>query len=95
MKALFLPLAAALLVSPAVQAACTPDEITAKAEQLAERVNQLTQNDPERARQLNEEIRQDEDRRTAEQLGDECEAYDRRMRQLEEAERQGGMPSGQ
>ncbi len=94
MKTLLASLAAALLASPGVHAACTPDEVTAKAEQLAERVNQLTRNDPERAKRLNEAIRQEDDKRTAEQLGDECEAYDRRMRQLEEAERQAGMPSG-
>ncbi len=58
MKLLMIALTAAALASPTVHAACTPDEVNAKAEQLAERVNQLTKSNPERAKEINEEIRQ-------------------------------------
>ncbi|CJL07623.1 Uncharacterised protein [Streptococcus pneumoniae] len=92
MKILTITLTAALLASPAVHAACTPDEVNAKAEQLAERVNQLTQSNPERAKEINEEIQQMQAKRTADQLGDECEAYDKRLKQIEEAEREADIP---
>ena len=42
MKLLTMTLTAALLASPAVHAACTTDEVNAKADELAKRVNQLT-----------------------------------------------------
>jgi len=92
MKLLIATLASALLAAPAAHAACTPDEVNAKAEQLAERVNQLTLNDPQRAREINEEIRRMEAKRSANQLGDECEAYERRLQQIEEAERSADIP---
>lgn len=88
MRYLIVPFAAALLASQGAYATCTPEEVTAKAEQLAERVNQLTQSDPQRAKEINEEIRQMEAKRTADQLGDECEAYDKRLQQIEQAESQ-------
>ena len=49
MKLLTITLTAALLASPAVHAACTTDEVNAKAEQLAQRINQLTESNPQRA----------------------------------------------
>jgi hypothetical protein len=92
MKLLTITLTAALLASPAVQAACTTEEVNAKAEQLAQRINQLTESNPQRAKEINEEIRQMEAKRTADQLGDECEAYDKRLKQIEEAEREADIP---
>ncbi|EIK52607.1 hypothetical protein YO5_14301 [Stutzerimonas stutzeri TS44] len=86
MRHLIVPLVVALLASPGAYATCTPDEVTAKAEQLAERVNQLARSDPQRAREINEEIREMQARRTADQLGDECQAYDKRLQQIEQAE---------
>lgn len=87
MKYLMIPLAAALLASQPALAECTTDQINVKAEQLAERVNQLTENDPERAAEINEELREMEVKRTADELGDECQAYDRRLQHVEEAEK--------
>ena len=92
MRMLTITLTAALLASPAVHAACTTDEVNAKAEQLAQRINQLTESNPQRAKEINEEIRQMEAKRTADQLGDECEAYDKRLQQIEEAEREADIP---
>ena len=54
MKLLTMTLTAALLASPAVHAACTTDEVNAKADELAKRVNQLTESNPERAKEINE-----------------------------------------
>ena len=92
MKKPIIALAISLLASQAAFAQCTPDEVDAKARELAERVNQLTENDPERAREINEEIRQMDAKRTADQLGDECEAYERRLQQIEEAEKRADIP---
>lgn len=87
MKFLMIPLAVALLASQPVFAECTTDQVNAKAKQLAERVNQLTESDPERAEEINEELRKMEVKQTAEQLGDECQAYDKRLQHIEEAEK--------
>lgn len=92
MKKSIIALAAGLLVSQAAFAQCTPDEVDAKARELAERVNQLTESNPERAREINEEIRRMDAKRTADQLGDECEAYERRLQQIEEAEKRADIP---
>ena len=92
MKMPIIALAISLLASQAAYAQCTPEEVDAKARELAERVNQLTENDPERAREINEEIRQMDAKRTADQLGDECEAYERRLQQIEEAEKRADIP---
>lgn len=86
MKYLMIPLAAALLASQPALAECTTDQINAKAQQLAERVNQLTESDPERAAEINEQLREMEVKQTADQLGDECQAYDKRLQHVEEAE---------
>lgn len=86
-KYLMIPMTALLLAGQPVFAQCTTDEINAKAEELAERVNQLTENDPQRAAKINEELKDMEVKRTAEQLGDECEAYDTRLKHVEQAEK--------
>jgi hypothetical protein len=92
MKKPIIALAISLFASQAAFAQCTPAEVDVKARQLAERVNQLTESNPERAREINEEIRQMEAKRTADQLGDECEAYERRLQQIEEAEKRADIP---
>lgn len=87
MKYLIIPLTAMLLASQPVFAQCTTDQINAKAQELAERVNQLTESDPKRAAEINEELRDMEVKQTAEQLGDECETYDKRLEHVEQAEK--------
>ena len=87
MKYLMIPLTAMLLASQPVFAQCTTDQINAKAQELAERVNQLTENDPNRAAEINEELKDMEVKQTAEQLGDECETYDTRLKHVEQAEK--------
>ncbi|MGK9064731.1 hypothetical protein [Stutzerimonas chloritidismutans] len=94
MKRLMIPLALAVLASQPVLAdeqldeQCTPDVIEAKARELAERVNALTKSNPERAAEINEELRDMEVKQTAEQLGSECEAYEKRMEHVREAEKE-------
>lgn len=65
--------------------ACTPDEITIKAKELAANVHTLTQNDPQKAVEIYREVRKMRDKYTAESLPNECAAYERRLQELEEA----------
>lgn len=92
MKYLMIPLAAALLASPGAYAACSAADVQAGAERLAERVAQLTEGDPERAEKINQELRELEMKRTADELGDECEAYERRLKHVEQAEKEADIP---
>lgn len=88
MRRLILPLTLALLASQPVFAdQCTTDEINQKAKELADRVSALTENNPKRAAEINEELRDMEVKQTAEQLGNECEAYDKRIEHVEQAEK--------
>ena len=88
MKYLMIPLAAVLLASQPAFAQCTTDMINAKAQELAERVSQLTERDPERAAEINEQLREMQVKRTADELGNECEAYERRLQHIEQAEKE-------
>jgi len=89
MKRLLIPVTLALLASQPVFAdQCTTDEINAKAKQLADRVNELTESSPERAAEINQELRDMEVKQTAEQLGSECEAYEKRIEHVEQAEKE-------
>lgn len=93
MKYLMIPLALAVLASPGAYAAsCTAADVEASAARLAERVAQLTEGDPERAARINEELREAENKRTADELGTECEAYERRLQHIEQAEKEAGLP---
>lgn len=92
MKYLMIPLAAALLASQPAFAQCTTDMINAKAEELAERVSQLTERNPERAAEINEELKEMEVKQTADELGDECQAYERRLQHIEQAEKDADIP---
>lgn len=93
MKYLMIPLAAALLASQPAFAQCTTNMINAKAEELAERVSQLTERNPERAAEINEELKEMEVKRTADELGDECQAYERRLQHIEQAEKDADIPA--
>ena len=89
MKRLMIPITLALLASQPVFAdQCTTDEIAAKAKQLADRVNALTESNPKRAAEINQELRDMEVKETAEQLGSECEAYEERIKHVEQAEKE-------
>lgn len=82
-------LAIAMLLSAPfwANAACTTDEAAAKAEQLAAKVKQVTESNPEKAREINEEMKalKPETREKANE--DECAIYDKRMKELDEADK--------
>lgn len=55
--------------------ACTADEATAKAQELAAKIEEITQRDPQRAAVLGEELKQAQP---------DCDAYDQLLQELEE-----------
>ncbi|MFP3493310.1 hypothetical protein SB759_03715 [Pseudomonas sp. SIMBA_059] len=65
--------------------ACTPEEATAKREQLAREVTQLTQQNPAKAEQINAELKKMDVDTTAADLPDKCQLIDQRLKDLEEA----------
>ncbi|MCM2360745.1 hypothetical protein [Pseudomonas sp. SR18] len=79
-----LTIAAALLTAlPAW--ACTPDEATAKREQLATQVAKLTEQNPSKAKEMNDELQKmDLDTESAE-FPDKCQLIDARLEELREA----------
>lgn len=63
--------------------ACTADEATAKAQELAAKVDEITQRAPERAALLRQELKEMKPQAAGQQTTD-CDAYDQRLRELEE-----------
>ncbi|CRM55634.1 MULTISPECIES: hypothetical protein [Pseudomonas] len=65
--------------------ACTPEEATAKREQLAREVTQLTEQNPTKAKEMNDELQKmDLDTESAE-FPDKCQLIDARLKELKEA----------
>lgn len=77
--------AALTLCASAPALACSAAEATQKAEQLAAKVNEITRDDPDRAEELHEELEQMRLKTSSDELESACEAYDQRMRELDEA----------
>ena len=65
--------------------ACTPDEATTKREQLAQEVTRLTEQNPTKAKEINDELQKmDLDTQSAE-FPDKCQLIDARLKELKEA----------
>ncbi|WP_248750658.1 hypothetical protein [Pseudomonas sp. MWU15-20650] len=79
-----LTVAAALLTAlPAW--ACTPEEATAKREQLAKEVSKLTQQNPAKAKEINDELQHMNLDTASADLPDKCQLIDQRLKELDEA----------
>ena len=65
--------------------ACTPEEATAKREQLAEKVRTLTQQNPQKAKEINQELEEMPLETAAQDLPDKCQLIDQRLKELDEA----------
>ena len=63
--------------------ACTADEATAKAQELAAKIEEITQRDPERAAVLRQELNEAPPQ-SAGQHATDCDAYDQRLQELED-----------
>ncbi|WP_112196411.1 hypothetical protein [Pseudomonas sp. LG1E9] len=76
---------AATLLTALPAWACTPDEATAKREQLAMQVAKLTEQNPSKAKEMNDELQKmDLDTESAE-FPDKCQLIDARLEELREA----------
>jgi len=65
--------------------ACTPDEATAKREELAQAVAKLTEQNPTKAKEMNDELQKmDLDTESAD-FPDKCQLIDARLKELREA----------
>ena len=65
--------------------ACTPEEATEKREQLAKEVSTLTQQNPTKAKEINDELQQmDLDTESA-KFPDKCQLIEARLKELKEA----------
>lgn len=85
MKTLMNLAIAATLLSALPAWACTPEEATAKREELAKQVTQLTEQNPQKAKDMNAQLQKmDLDTESAE-FPDKCQLIDARLKELKEA----------
>jgi len=82
-----LTLAAALACALPAWAVCTPEEAIAKREQLAEEVARLTEQNPAKAKEINDELQKMDLATAAKDLPDKCQLIDQRLKELESAEK--------
>ena len=87
MKTLMKLTLAATLLSALPAWACTPEEATAKREELAQEVSKLTEQNPNKAKEMNDELQKmDLDTESA-KFPDKCQLIDARLKELREAAR--------
>ena len=67
--------------------ACTPEEATAKREELARQVTELTEQNPAKAREINAELQKMELGTASKDLPDKCQLIDQRLKELGTAEK--------
>ena len=85
MKTLLNLAIAATLLSALPAWACTPEEATQKREQLAEKVKSVTEHNPEKAKEINEELRKMDVDTASADLPDKCQLIEQRLKDLDEA----------
>lgn len=81
-----LTLAATLACALPAWATCTPEQATAKREQLADKVTELTEQDPSKAKEMNEELQAMNLETSSKDMPDKCQLIDQRLKELEAAE---------
>ncbi|NQD56241.1 hypothetical protein HP546_12875 [Pseudomonas sp. CM25] len=83
-----LPIACATLLFSALPAwGCTPEEATQKREELAGLVSRLTEQNPQKAKEINDELQGMELGTASKDLPDKCQLIDQRVKELKEAEK--------
>ncbi|MDB6141441.1 MAG: hypothetical protein JWP80_485 [Pseudomonas sp.] len=70
--------------------ACTPEEATAKRAQLAQEVQKLTKQNPQKAEEINEQIRKMDLDTASKDLPDKCQLIDQRLKDLDTAAKKAG-----
>lgn len=85
MKTLMNLAIAATLLTALPAWACTPEEATAKREQLAQEATKLTQQNPTKAKEMNAELQKMDMDTTSADLPDKCQLIDQRLKDLDKA----------
>ncbi|WP_313300629.1 hypothetical protein [Pseudomonas sp.] len=67
--------------------ACTPEQATQKREELAGLVTQLTEQNPQKAKDINAELQGMELGTASKDLPDKCQLIDKRIAELKQAEK--------
>ena len=67
--------------------ACTPEEATAKRDQLAREVARLTEQNPAKAKEINDELQKMDLGTAAKDLPDKCQLIDQRLKELQTADK--------
>ena len=78
---------AATLLTALPAWACTPEEATAKREQLAQEVARLTEQNPTKAKEINAELQKMDLGTASKDLPDKCQLIDKRLKELGSAEK--------
>jgi len=65
--------------------ACTLEEATAKREHLAQEVTKLTQQNPAKAKEINDELQKMNLKTASKDLPDKCQLIDQRLKELDTA----------
>ena len=85
MKTLMKLTLAATLISALPAWGCTPEEATTKREELAKEVTKLTEQNPTKTKEMNDQLQKmDLDTESAE-FPDKCQLIDARLKELREA----------
>lgn len=87
MKTLLSITAAATLLCALPTWACTLEEATEKREELAKEVSRLTEQNPQKAKEINEELRGMKLESANKDLPDKCQLIDKRLQELRAAEK--------
>jgi len=87
MKTLMMLTATASLLFALPSWACTLEEATEKREELAKEVTRLTEQNPQKAKEINDELRGMKLDTASKDLPDKCQLIDKRMQELKEAEK--------
>jgi hypothetical protein len=87
MKILLSITAALTLLSAVPSWACTPEEATAKREQLAKEVQKLTEQNPTKAKEINDELQKMDLETASKDLPDKCQLIDQRLKEMNTAEK--------
>lgn len=87
---LTLSLAATLVCALPAWATCTPEEATAKREQLAKEVTKLTEQNPAKAKEINDELQAMDLETASKDVPDKCQLIDKRLEELKSAEKKAG-----
>lgn len=87
MKTLMSITAAAALLFAVPTWACTLEEATQKREELAKEVSKLTEQNPQKAKEINEELQGMKLGTESKDLPDKCQLIDKRMQELKAVEK--------